>query len=148
MTFYVIDASVASRFLLVEDLAVEARLVLEHFLGGLLDLKAPGLILYEVGNTLWKAARQGLITDDEALQKFSRFLALKIGSIYLDADECKEALKWGLENGATYYDSMYVKATSKEKAILLTADDTLYNKSHRTTPTIHLRDYRKKKTRR
>jgi predicted nucleic acid-binding protein len=129
-------------------LADEARLVLEHFLGGLLDLKAPRLIIYEVGNTLWKAARQGLITDDEALQKFSHFLALKIGSICLNADECKGVLKWGLENGATYYDSMYVKACSRAKAILLTADDTLYNKSHRATPAIHLRDYRRKTTQR
>jgi len=59
LTVYVVDASVASRFLLIEDLSDKAELVLESFLGEALDLKAPGLVVYEVGKTLWKAVKQG-----------------------------------------------------------------------------------------
>jgi len=70
LTVYVIDASVASRFLLVEDLSDKARLVLEDFLGEAFDLRAPKLVVYEVGNTLWKAVKQGFINLDEAVKSF------------------------------------------------------------------------------
>lgn len=143
MTVYVIDASVASRFLLVEDLSDEARSVLEGFLNGSLDLEAPELVVYEVGNTLWKSAKQGLITVHEASQKFSYFLKLRIDSIKLNEEDHREVLQWSLENKATYYDSAYVKASEKAKATLLTADDVLYSKACRKTPTLHLKDFQK-----
>mgnify|MGYP001128625531 CR=1 FL=1 len=81
MIVYVVDASVASRFLLVEDLSEKAGLVLENFLKGTLDLIAPKLVVYEVGNTLWKAVKQGFISIDEVVQNFAYFLELRIDSI-------------------------------------------------------------------
>ena len=72
-----IDASVASRFLLVEDLSDKAELLLKGFLNETLDLKAPQLIIYEVGNTLWKAVERGLIDYEEAERRFAYFLDLK-----------------------------------------------------------------------
>ena len=143
MTVYVIDASVASRFLLVEDLSDEAGSVLEGFLNGSLDLEAPELVVYEVGNTLWKSTKQSLITVHEASQKFSYFLKLRIDSIKLNEEDHREVLQWSLENKATYYDSAYVKASEKAKATLLTADDVLYSKACRKTPTLHLKDFQK-----
>jgi len=138
---YVIDASVASRFLLVEDLSDKAELILEDFLGEALDLRAPKLVVYEVGNTLWKAVKQEFINLDEAEEKFSYFLKLRIDSIELDEEEHKEALKWGVKNNATYYDSAYVRSSKKIGATLLTADDILYEKAHKEIPTLHLKDY-------
>jgi len=143
LTVYVIDASVASRFLLIEDLSDEAELVLEGFLDGTLDLRAPKLVVYEVGNTLWKAVKQGLINLDEAVQNFSYFLGLRIDSIELDGEEHKEVLQWSVKNQATYYDSTYVRSSKKIGATLLTADDTLYEKAHKEIPTLHLKDYQK-----
>ena len=141
MTVYVIDASVASRFLLVEDLSDKAELILEDFLGEAFDLRAPKLVVYEVGNTLWKAVKQGFINLDEAVQKFSYFLGLRMDSIELDEEEHKEVLKWGVKNDATYYDSVYVRSSKKIGATLLTADDILYEKAHKEIPTLHLKDY-------
>jgi len=143
LTVYVIDASVASRFLLVEDLSNKAKLVLESFLEGNLDLRAPKLVIYEVGNTLWKAVKQGLINLDEAVQNFSYFLGLRIDSIELDGKEHKEVLEWGVKNQATYYDGTYVRSSKKIGATLLTADDALYEKAHKEIPTLHLKDYQK-----
>ncbi len=141
MTVYVIDASVACRFLLVEDLSEKASLILEDLLKGSIDLQAPQLIVYEVGNTLWKSVEQHLITADQASQKFSYFLALKIGPIEMNEKEHREILQWSLENKATYYDSTYVKASMKINAVLLTADNILYNKASRAISTVHLKDY-------
>jgi len=90
---YVVDASVASRFLLVEELSDKAGLVLEDFLSGVVDLKAPELVGYEVGNTLWKAVRQGFISVEEAIEKFSYFLELRIGSIKLDEESLRKILE-------------------------------------------------------
>jgi len=140
---YVIDASVASRFLLVEDLSENAGLVLESFLEGAFDLRAPKLVVYEVGNTLWKAVKQGFINLNEAEEKFTYFLGLGIDSIELDGEEHKEVLGWGVRNDTTYYDSVYVKSSKKIRATLLTADDTLYEKAHKEVSTLHLKECRK-----
>jgi len=140
---YVVDASVAARFLLVEDLSDKAGLVLEGFLEGKFDLKAPKLVVYEVGNVLWKAVKQGLINLDEAKEKFSVFLGLKIDSIDLDENEHEEVLDWGARNEVTYYDSAYVRASIKTGATLLTADNALYRMARKEVLAIHLRDYQK-----
>ena len=139
MRVYIVDASVAVRFLLIEDLSDKARLVLESFRDDVIELRAPGLVRYEVGNTLWKAVRQRLISAGEASEKFSDFLKLQLDSVELDEQECGEALAWAIRNDATYYDSVYVKASEKTGATLLTADDTLYEKASKDIPTLHLR---------
>jgi len=139
---YVVDASVAARFLLVEELSEKARFLLESFRDGVVDLKAPSLVRYEVGNTLWKAVKQGLVNAREASEKFAYFLKLKLDSIELDEQECDEALAWAVRNDATYYDSVYVKASERTGATLLTADDTLYERASKYVQTLHLRDLR------
>jgi len=138
---YVVDASVASRFLLVEDLSDRAELVLDDFLEGGLDLRSPELVVYEVGNTLWKSVKEGFVSLEEAAEKFSYFLELRINSISLSRAEHKEVLEWSVKNNSTYYDSVYVKSCMKVGGTLLTADDVLYKKSRETVPTVHLRDY-------
>ena len=139
MKVYIVDASVAVRFLLIEDLSDKARLVLEGFRDDVIELKAPSLVRYEVGNTLWKAVRQRLISASEASQKFSDFLKLQLDSVELDEQECRDALAWAIRNDATYYDSVYVKASEKTGATLLTADDALHEKASKDVPTMHLR---------
>jgi len=96
-----------------------------------------------VGNTLWKAVRQRVITAADASQKFSYFLTFGIGSIELSEADHREVLKWSLDNEATCYDSTYVKASGKVRATLLTADDILYDKACRETSTLHLKEYRR-----
>ncbi len=58
MRVYVVDASVAARFLLVEELSEKADLLLQKFHEDAIELKAPGIVNYEVGNALWKAVRR------------------------------------------------------------------------------------------
>jgi len=58
---YVLDASVATGFLLVEDLSEKAELIWGGFLRGKQDLLSPELLVYEVGKTLWKSIKKGFI---------------------------------------------------------------------------------------
>ncbi|MEM3883169.1 MAG: type II toxin-antitoxin system VapC family toxin [Candidatus Methanomethyliaceae archaeon] len=141
MKTYVIDASVASRFLLVEDLSDKAECVLEGFLKGSFDLSAPDLVVFEVGNTLWKAIRRGLINLDEALHKFSYFLDLRINSIKLSDEEQKEVLEWSTKYDLTYYDGAYVISSKSVGGTLLTADDVLYEKARKDISIIHLKEF-------
>jgi predicted nucleic acid-binding protein len=140
LKIYVIDASVAARFLLVEELSDKAERLLQRFHDDAIELKAPGLVRYEVGNTLWKAVKQKMINAQEASQKFSQFIKLKVDCVELDEQECVDALTWALKNDTTYYDSVYVKASEMAGATLLTADDAFYEKASEEVPTLHLRD--------
>lgn len=140
MNVYVIDASVASRFLLVEDLSNKAELLLNSFLEETVDMRAPDLIKSEVGNTLWKAVKQKLIPLNEASEKLLYFHRLKISSIELSERDYVEALAWGVKNDATYYDSIYVVSSERTGSTLLTADDTLYHKASGTVTALHLRN--------
>jgi predicted nucleic acid-binding protein len=137
---YVVDASVAARFLLVEELSDKADWLLQRFHDDAVELKAPGLVKYEVGNALWKAIKQKVIDAHEASRKFSQFIRLKLDCIELDEQESLAALTWAMKNDATYYDSVYVKASEKTGAILLTADDAFYERASKEVPTVHLRD--------
>ena len=129
MRVYVVDASVAARFLLSEELSEKAGWLLQKFHEDAIDLKAPGLVNYEVGNALWKAVKEKVIDTNEASRKFSQFIKLKLDCVELDGQESLGALTWAMKNEVTYYDSVYVKASEKTGATLLTADDTLYEKA-------------------
>jgi len=138
---YVIDASVAARFLLTEDLSDKAGLVLEDFMNGLIALAAPELMIYKTGNTLWKAFKQGLINMEKAKEKISQLLDLNIRFIELDGDDHESIMDWSTENSATYYDGAYVVASEKAGGALLTADDILYEKAGARITAVHLKDY-------
>ena len=137
---YVVDASVAARFILSEELSDKAARVLEDFLSGRVELIAPSLVVYEVGNTLWKAVRRGLVSEEDALESFAEFLKLKLWR-ELEIEEELGALRWGSRNDSTYYDSAYVAMAGSEGAVLLTADDGLEEKARTSVRVLHLRDY-------
>lgn len=141
MKLYIVDASIAARFLLFEELSDKAILVLRDFLNGSSDLMAPSLLVYEVGNTLWKATRRDILSPEEAAKKLKYLIGLNLASIEFDSEEHEEVLNWSLKNDATYYDGSYVIASKKLGATLITADNALYQKASNETPTIHLRDY-------
>ena len=141
MKTYIVDASVAARFLLVEELSEQAKLVLKDYLGEKLGLEAPELIIYEVGNTLWKAAQQGYLASEEAKQKFHHFLQLKIGFVNFGKENYERILMRSMEADLTYYDAAYIEAARKTGATLLTADNTLYEKASKEVSTLHLKNY-------
>lgn len=138
---YVIDASVAGRLLLHEDLSEKAAKLLEDYATGTVDLYAPALITYEVGNTLWKAMTKGYLGVNESRQRLERFLHLGILCVEFEDEDLLRTLEYAAETALTYYDGVYVIAAKKTKTTLLTADDALYSKAGETIPVTHLKDY-------
>jgi len=138
---FIVDASVAARFILVEDLTDKAEKVLEDYLSGTIDLYAPRLIVAEIGNTLWRAIKLKIMTLEEAENQLLNFLKLGIKYVDLSYDDFKEVLRLAKEKDITYYDSIYAYSSIKLKIPLLTADNKLYNKVKDQVKVIHLRNY-------
>jgi predicted nucleic acid-binding protein len=141
MTRYILDASVAARFLLSESLSAEAAAVLRDYVEGHVELAAPSILAYEVGNALWKAIRIKSVEPEAAAEKQRNLFDLDIPPVELDSGDHRDILEWAHTLGATYYDAAYVVAARKLEATLLTADDELHRKSSEWQPTRHLKDY-------
>jgi len=141
MKYYIIDASVVARFLLLEDLKEEADRVLQDFLHNICQLSAPDLIDYEIGNTLWKAAKQRYASVGELGKKFEECLQLGIGDISFSIEEKTKIFQWALDHSLTYYDAAYIFAAKKTGYTLLTADQILYEKGSSDVGCLHLRNY-------
>ena len=143
MSLYIVDASVAARFLLFEDLSDKAEYVLEDFMNGKIELIAPELLIYEVGNILWRAFKQGFISLQDARERISYFLKLQLNVIKLGREDYEEVLDLSIKNDVTYYDATYLAAAKKVKGTLLLADNMLYERANKVVPTLHLKYYRK-----
>lgn len=141
MKEYVVDASVVARFVLAEDLSDKAQELLRDFLGGMARLFAPPLVVYEVGNALWRACQRGYISPDVAKEGLRDFLRLGITFVELSEEELCDALDWSIEAKTTYYDTVYVKTAEKLGKTLLTADEKLYRRARNIVPMVHLREY-------
>jgi len=141
MTRYVLDASVAAMFLLSEPLSGKAAEVLREFIEGRIELAAPGIMVYEVGNALWKASRRGSIDLIAAKKKQQRLFDLNVPTVDLGDSDHTDTLELAHTLDATYYDAAYATAASKTGATLLTADDALYKRIAQRQSTLHLKDY-------
>lgn len=141
MTRYILDASVAARFLLSESLSAEAAAVLRDYVEGRIELAAPTILAYEVGNALWKAVRIKSVELEAAEAKQRNLFGLDIPTVELDGGDHRDILDWAHTHDATYYDAAYVVAARKLEATLLTADNTLHRKSSEGQPTTHLKNY-------
>lgn len=125
---YVIDASVAAKWFLQEDLHDEARRFLvdhsEH-------LRAPDDIIAEVANLAWKRVRLGDIEPDQA-----HFIAAAIGQAIPvrlpSADLVEQAIAIALEIDHPVYDCLYIACAVATGGVLVTADKRLFNKSQGT----------------
>jgi predicted nucleic acid-binding protein len=112
----IVDASVAFKWVFREaDSDAAAKLVDRH------DLRAPGLLLAEIGNALWKKARRGEIDDRPAL---AAQLAL-VASLVTTTDESDvmpRALDMAIDLDHAIYDCIYLALAEREDDRLMSAD--------------------------
>ena len=144
MRAFVLDASVATRFLLEEDFGGQAQDALEEFIDGNLDLSAPRLIMVEVGNALRTAVARGISGDLEASSMYSKLLDLGLGRIKLTDEDHKHILEMSIRRKMSFYDAVYVYTSKVNGVALLTADDSQVRCAEGETEVIHLRDFRKR----
>jgi len=124
-----VDASVAAKWWLPEADATAALGVLQT--AGARVLKAPALLLAEVGNLMWKRVRRGELAPEEAHQILRALLDAPLEicptSVLIDA-----ALSIALEIGCSVYDGLYVALATLDEAPLITADENLWRRTRGT----------------
>jgi len=138
---YVIDASVATRFVLSEDLYDEAKSLIEGFIEDEYNLLAPTLINYEVGNALRTATARKEIGEEESGEAYEDFLGLKLDVNNIELDDFLGALALSNRRNISFYDAAYIWLSRKMGAPLVTADAKQREAATGETIVRHLRDW-------
>ena len=123
MSRFVVDASVAVKWLVPEVHADAARRILNPDN----ELLAPDLIWAEVGNVIWKKWRRGEVPGHAAgdlLQDFHRY------PVQTFASHALMTTAWDLAErySRSFYDSLYLALAASAECPLVTADLKLYNR--------------------
>lgn len=123
----VLDASILAKAIVKEHDSDRALKLLEAHSEGKIELVAPALILYEVGNVLWRHKM-----DARTLCTYlTHFLSL--GIELLDLHHEQEILEGACElsktREITFYDACYLAVAKVRNINLVTADEELKEKA-------------------
>ena len=120
---YIVDASVALKWLVVEEDAARAVDLLQSGR----DLFAPRLIIDEVANALRKKCRQQHLKPSEALERI-RLLPRYFRGL-LDMSDAGVVLDMAIAIDHPVYDCFYLQAARDRGLPLVTADQSLKRKA-------------------
>lgn len=118
---YVIDASVATKWLLPEVDSSSALAVLDAAQAGRIALIAPALIGLEFGHVLGKELRRGRSDIATAERLWSAFRSLPITLVSARSLQDR-AFLIAVTRRVTIYDALYVAVAEAENLRLITAD--------------------------
>lgn len=119
---FVVDASVAVKWFLPEQ---DAEFAVEMLRAGH-QLIAPDLLWIEVASVLWKVARRGALSPDEAHRMIADITAFPVET-FESAGLLPDALRIATVTDRTVYDSLYIALAAREGSAMVTADDRLVN---------------------
>lgn len=111
----VVDASVAVKWVLGEAGGDAADALLDQ------DLMAPVLWLAEAANVLWRRARTGDITAEQANVRLSELLKAPVASLPIEP-HLERALGLAMEIGHPVYDCVYLALALHHDTHVVTAD--------------------------
>ena len=118
MSRFVIDASVAIKWVVAESGTAEALALLGN------ELIAPALLQTECANILWKKVKRGELLADEA--KIAAKLLTRAGIVPCASEpDLTQAVKLALALDHPAYDCVYLLAARAAGAPLVTADERL-----------------------
>ena len=120
MTRVVVDASVAIKWFVPEELSAEAsRLLVPEY-----ELLAPDLLWAELGNVLWKKHRRGELDQRTAARLLAAFSRIPI-EFHAAKSWTVPALELAMRHGLTVYDGLYVALAAGSDCRVITADRRL-----------------------
>ena len=129
MSLYVVDASVAAKWVLppdAEPFHEEALELLRRYAEGEVSFLIPDLFWPEVASILWKCVRVGRMDEALATAGLKGLRDLALQNVPTE-EVIEEALQLALVTGRTVYDSVYVAAAMTRDAVFVTADERLVN---------------------
>jgi predicted nucleic acid-binding protein len=125
----VLDASVAIKWampLAREPLTDESVRLLKRYVDSELEFIVPDVFWAEIGNVLWKGARQRRWRQDEAEAVAADMRARDFATVS-SARLLPEALRIAFAYDRSVYDCLYVALAVQAKTDLITADERLAN---------------------
>ena len=111
----VVDASVALKWVLDEPGKDAADALLDE------ELVAPALWLIEAANALWRRARRGEISADEAAERLTELHNAPITTVAIE-DDLLAAARLANDLGHPVYDCLYLALAIREDTYVVTAD--------------------------
>jgi predicted nucleic acid-binding protein len=115
----VVDASIAAKWALKEESSAPANALRTEE-----GLIAPSLITAELGSAFWKAFRRGTLSRTDAIVAL-RLSLLPIHELIAAESLHNQALALAIELNHPVYDCFYLTLAAREKAPLVTADETM-----------------------
>jgi predicted nucleic acid-binding protein len=132
---YVLDSSVAFKWVVIEPFSDKARDLRDEFRQGLHEFIAPDIFPIEVAHSLTRAERQGRISPPEASILLAEVLLTRPQlHPYMPLLSHAVAISSQARIGA--YDCLYVVLAQREGCEFLTADDRLIRVLRPTYPFI------------
>ncbi|RAU21702.1 PIN domain nuclease [Paramagnetospirillum kuznetsovii] len=123
MSAFIIDASVAIKWIIEEEGSQAALALRKH------SLAAPDLLMAECANILWKKARRGELSADEVRLAASLLMRADMELMPMRPFlEPASAIAIALDHSA--YDCIYLAMAEAEQRIFVTADERLLRKIH------------------
>ncbi len=121
----VLDSSVIAK-LFFDEAGSDSAIKL-MYLGDEKDIEffASDLVIYEVGNTIWKNLRK---RKKDGGQYIKLLFQLNIDFVPINDDLADEAIKEAQKNDITYYDGVHIALSNKKQTTLVTQDKELLKK--------------------
>lgn len=126
MTRVVVDASVAVKWFIPEELSADARM----FLAAEYELLAPDLLWAELGNVLWKKHRRRELDPRTARRLLRDFARVPI-EYHASERWTEAALELAIRHGITVYDGLYLALAVGNGCRVVTADRRLHETCQR-----------------
>jgi len=137
-----VDASVVAKWVLPGEPYQEKALRLkEDHVSGAVDLSAPGVVVQEVANALWKATRLKRISEADAKEALKALNDMRIELHDVSWAQSAQALGIACDLGLTIYDSSYVLLADELKVPLITGDKTLCETASKKFKILYIKDY-------
>jgi predicted nucleic acid-binding protein len=136
----VIDSCVCVKWLIKEEHSEKAISLLSSDV----ELVAPDIVLTEAANALWKTVKRGLLTPEQADARLTDLPGF-FNRLLPTFDLVPEALALGMAIDVPIYDCIYVAASCRTGASLITADSKLMAKLAGTpdhSSVIHIADWK------
>jgi predicted nucleic acid-binding protein len=121
---YVLDASVALKWVLPEADSDKAASLGQAFKNGIHDLIAPDTMPIEIAHALTRAERRGLIQPPDGIRRF-RSVSLMLPQLHSYLRLLSRAFEISSQMRVGVYDCLYVALAEREQCALLTADARL-----------------------
>ncbi len=132
---YVIDSSVAVKWVLAEKDDAKARQIRDDFRSGIHELFAPGIFTTELAHALTRAERQGRLTPGEALTHWGSVM-IHPPQFVLSVSLTPRAIAISSSMRIGVYDCLYVAFAERKQCEFVTADDRLVRNLQPTFPFI------------